>query len=232
MREILTVIGSVSLALASLTAAARPIVVELYTSEGCSSCPPAERQIEELSKRSDVLPLAFHVDYWNSLGWIDRFSSSEATQRQEAAARTLGLTTVGTPHFIVEGRTSVWGGSPMALQKVLRAPSVDIPIQTTRKGASLVIQAEHRQGQPPFDVYVIGYLGKAVSPIGRGENAGRTLTEVNIVRSVRRIGRSADTTSQWTVSVDELPKDADHVAVLLQQPQDGAIVGALTLARS
>jgi len=230
MRNLATALASVGLALVCPTSSARPVIVELYTSEGCSSCPPAEQLLEELSKRSDVLPLAFHVDYWNSLGWTDRFSLQEATQRQEAAGRTLGLTTVGTPHFIVEGRTSVWGASAVGLQKALRAPATDIPIRATKNSSSLVIQVERPQRQPPFDVYVIGYLGRATSPIARGENAGRTLTEINIVRYLRRIGRSSDATSQWTVPIAELPKDADHIAVLLQQPHDGTVVGALSRA--
>ncbi|HEY4212324.1 MAG TPA: DUF1223 domain-containing protein [Steroidobacteraceae bacterium] len=231
MRKFVSLLSCVGGALISVAAASRPIVVELFTSEGCSSCPPAEQLIESLAKRPDVLPLAFHVDYWNSLGWIDRFSLQEATQRQEATARTLGLTTVGTPQFIIEGRTSTWGASLNALQKVLRPPSDDIPVTAAKDGQSLLIHVERAPTQASFDVYVVGYLGKAVSHIASGENAGRTLTEVNIVRYIRRIGRSTDAASQWALPLDDLPKDADHVAILLQHPRDGVIVGAFVMAR-
>src|SRR5881628_3535737 len=105
--------SAAGLALASFLAATvfaappRPAIVELYTSEGCSSCPPAEAMIERLSKQPGVLPLAFHVDYWDQLGWRYRFSMKEATQRQQDLARALGLSTIGTPHLVVDGLHAV-----------------------------------------------------------------------------------------------------------------------------
>src|SRR5215813_13894027 len=97
--------------LASIAWAAppRPAIVELYTSEGCSSCPPAEALIERLAKQPGVLPLAFHVDYWDQLGWRDRFSMKEASQRQQDLAQALGLSTIGTPQLVVDGHNAVWG---------------------------------------------------------------------------------------------------------------------------
>lgn len=206
-------------------AASRPAVIELYTSEGCSSCPPAEKLLEELAKQPDVLPLAFHVDYWDELGWRDRFSMPEATQRQQAAAQTLALKTVGTPQWVVEGRTAVWGVSKQALSQAVKASRTALAVDTVRKGSELIVRAAAPPASEQYDVYVVGYLPKAVTAIGRGENAGRTLTEVNVVRYIRKIGTSRDATREWSVSLDRMPKDAERLAILLQQPTSGAIVG-------
>src|SRR3954468_19618688 len=132
--------AAIALAIAPLLAGAawaappRPAIVELYTSEGCSSCPPAEALIERLSKQPGALPLAFHVDYWDQLGWRDRFSMKEATQRQQDLARVLGLSTIGTPQLVVDGRHAVWGVDTDNLTRVLKTPRSDIPLSLERTG--------------------------------------------------------------------------------------------------
>jgi hypothetical protein len=221
-----------ALALASLLAATafaappRPAIVELYTSEGCSSCPPAEAMIERLSKQPGVLPLAFHVDYWDQLGWRDRFSMKEATQRQQDLARALGLSTIGTPQLVVDGRHAVWGVDADNLARVLKTPRSDVPLSLERAGGDLIVRTPARDGREVYDVYVVGYLPQAVTRIGKGENAGRTLTEVNVVRYIRKIGQSSSAAGEWKFSLASLPSDASHVVVFLQKPGSGAIVGA------
>jgi hypothetical protein len=222
---------SLCLCTASATALSRPAVIELYTSEGCSSCPPAEKLLEDLAKRSDVLPLAFHVDYWDDLGWRDRFSMREATQRQQDAARTLALTTVGTPQWIVEGRSAVWGASQSELDRTLKSRRTDLGIEVAREGQELRVRAAAPTASEQYAVYVIGYLPKTVTAIGRGENAGRTLTEVNVVRYIRMIGTSSDSAREWRVPLDKVPSDATRVAVLLQVPTSGEIVGVRSIER-
>jgi len=217
---------------ATAGAMSRPVVVELYTSEGCSSCPPAEKLLEELAKRTDVLALAFHVDYWDDLGWRDHFSMQEATQRQQEAARTLKLKTVGTPQFIVDGRTALWGTGRESLEQALKARRPDVAVEMTRTDSNLIVRAEAPGSAERYDVYVVGYLPEAVTAIGRGENAGRTLREVNAVRYIRKIGSSGDATREWSFPFDKLPKDAERIAVLLQSPTTGAIVGARSVARN
>jgi len=204
----------------------RPAIVELYTSEGCSSCPPAEALIERLAKQPGVLPLAFHVDYWDQLGWRDRFSMKEATQRQQDLARALGLSTIGTPQLVVDGRHAVWGVDADNLTRVLKTPRSDVPLSLERAGTDLVVRTPARDGRDVYDVYVVGYLPQAVTRIGKGENAGRTLTEVNVVRYIRKIGQSSGTAGEWKFSLTSLPSDASHVVVFLQKPGNGAIVGA------
>jgi hypothetical protein len=226
--------AAAALALASLitsTAFAdppRPAIVELYTSEGCSSCPPAEALIERLAKQPGVLPLAFHVDYWDQLGWRDRFSMKEATQRQQDLARALGLATIGTPQIVVDGRHAVWGVDSDNLTRVLKTPRSDVPLSLERNGTDLVVRTAARDGKDVYDVYVVGYLPQAVTHIRKGENAGRTLTEVNVVRYIRKIGQSSSAAGEWKFSLAALPSDASHVVVFLQKPGNGAIVGAQT----
>ncbi len=207
----------------------RPAIVELYTSEGCSSCPPAEALIEEIARRPGVLPLAFHVDYWDDLGWHDRFSMRQATQRQQDLARALGLRTVGTPQLIVDGQNSVWGASREDLIRALGKPRVDAPFFAQRDKSELVVRTPPRGAGEIYDVYVVGYLPRAVTPIRRGENAGRTLTEVNVVRDIRRLGQSGDAPREWKMSVDSFPKDATRAVVFLERPGNGAIAGARVL---
>jgi hypothetical protein len=207
----------------------RPVIVELYTSEGCSSCPPAEALIEEIARQPGVLPLAFHVDYWDDLGWRDRFSMKQATQRQRDLASALRLPTVGTPQLIVDGRESVWGADRQSLIQALKAPRSDVPVSAQREDRELVVRTPSRTPGEVYDVYVVGYLPRTVTPIGRGENAGRTLTEVNVVRDIRRLGQSGSTPGEWRISVDSFPKDASRAVVFLQRPGNGAIAGATAL---
>ena len=146
----------------------RPAIVELYTSEGCSSCPPAEALIEELARLPDVLPLAFHVDYWDDLGWHDRFSMKQAAQRQNEFARSLRLNTIGTPQMIVDGRVSVWGANRESLLRTLKTPRPDVPLSVKRDDLDLVIQTPARTGRETYDVYVVAYLPRPICVTARG----------------------------------------------------------------
>ncbi len=211
------------LAGAASAAPPRPAIVELYTSEGCSSCPPAEALVERLAKQPGVLPLAFHVDYWDQLGWRDRFSMKEATQRQQDLARALGLATIGTPQLVVDGRHAVWGVDADNLTRVLKTPRSDVPLSLERNGRDLIVRTPARDGRDVYDVYVVGYLPQAVTHIGKGENAGRTLTEVNVVRYIRKIGQSSSSAGEWKVSADLTPQRCEprrRIASAARQRRD------------
>jgi hypothetical protein len=224
-------IAGVSLCCTSLaTAQSRPAVVELFTSEGCNSCPPAEAYIGELAQRPDVLALAFHVDYWDDLGWRDRFGLPEAVQRQKLYANTLRLSSVYTPQVVIDGQHDFVGSD---------RPSITRALSGTRSGVALALSvhdgevhidlAAHEKG-PPCDVLLIAYLRTATSPIGRGENAGRTLKEFNIVRHFQTLGRWDGQKREYHSRVDSLPSDATDVAVLIQPVGQAPIVGAATVA--
>jgi hypothetical protein len=208
-------------------AQSRPAVVELFTSEGCNSCPPAEAYIGELAARPDVLALAFHVDYWDDLGWRDRFGLSQSVERQHNYARALRLGGVYTPQVVIDGNTDYVGSNRGAIEKALRegrqGPAVALSLNPDEVSVRL-------EAGPRGDVVLVSYLRKAVTPIGRGENAGRTLAEYNIVRSVQALGHWDGTPQEFRAKLASLPRDATDVAVLVQAPGQGAIVAAATHA--
>jgi hypothetical protein len=207
----------------------RPAVVELFTSEGCNSCPPAEAYVGELAGRPDVLALAFHVDYWDDLGWRDRFGLSQAVERQRNYARTLRLGSVYTPQVVVDGSTDYVGSNRSAIDRALRdnrqGPPLILSVSTDE--VSVRMEAGTQAGARG-DVMLVSYLRKAVTPIGRGENAGRTLAEYNIVRSVQALGHWEGGAQEFHTKVASLPRDATDVAVLVQSPGQGAILSAAT----
>ena len=207
-------------------AAERPAVVELFTSEGCSSCPPAEAYIGELAARPDVLPLAFHVDYWDETGWRDRFELRIATPRQRKYQQVLRLANAYTPQVILDGRGDYVGSSRAAIESALEKPREAVPVTLSIAGGEIHVSLESSELGRGTEVLLVSYLRKAVSPIGRGENAGRTLEEFNIVRSLSTLGRWDGSKHEFLTRLDSLPRDATDVAVLVQASGQGAIIGA------
>jgi hypothetical protein len=171
------------------TGEVRPAVVELFTSEGCSSCPPAEVYTAEVAQRSDVLALTFHVNYWDNLGWPDRFALPEATQRQRIYAQALRLSSVFTPQTVIDGGRSFVGSDRNAIGRELKVPRDGPPIALALRDGELTIGLGASNAAPSGEVLLVAYRHSAVTSIGRGENAGRTLNEVNIVRKIRTLGR-------------------------------------------
>jgi hypothetical protein len=202
-----------------------PTVVELFTSQGCSSCPPADAFLTDLAhQRHDVLPLAFHVTYWDSLGWKDPYSLDAATVRQRAYARQLGDDGVYTPQMVVDGTTGFVGSDrARGLQVIAAAAHNFVPVSVARDGQTLLVKVGSGTGQAR--VLLVGFDPAHQTPVGRGENSGRTLLESNIVRSLTPIGA-------WSGSAIELrqpPPAGEGFAVLLQA-EDGRIIGAARLA--
>ena len=204
-------------------AAERPVVVELFTSQGCSSCPPANAYLNELSKRpSDVLALAFHVTYWDYLGWKDPFSLKIATDRQERYGRRFGDGSY-TPEIVVDGSTGMVGSYRDDVDRaIVKAGTngttvADVHVVTKDGKASIDVGV----GQGTARVLLVGFDREHVTPIGRGENRGRTMAEANIVRSFRSV-------AEWSgapIHLDEQLPEGELVAVILEAP-DGRIVGA------
>jgi hypothetical protein len=212
------------LSTAAAYAQMRPTVVELYTSEGCSSCPPAEAQIGKLAQQDGIIALAFHVDYWDSLGWHDRFDFPEATARQRQYAHTLKLATVYTPQLVVDGQRDVVGGGNGIGAASAKTPGV--PVAISVQNDAVVVALGALQPAAPCDVLLVGYLPEAVSKVTRGENAGRELHEFNIVRSIHKLGNWQGAGESFRVPLKALAADATAVAVLVQQSDQGPIVGA------
>ena len=210
------------------SAGVRPAVVELFTSEGCSSCPPAEAYLAELAQRADVLALTFHVNYWDDLGWPDRFGLPAATQRQRAYSQALRLSSVFTPQAVIDGRRSFVGSDRNAIGRELSVPRDGPSISLIVHDAELSVELDAWHAAHS-NVWLVAYRHSAVTSIGRGENAGRTINEVNIVRSIRALDRSDGQDGKYRVKVDSLPQEATDIAVLLQGQGQASIIGAATL---
>ena len=213
---------------AAADAQSRPAVIELFTSEGCSSCPPAEAVLGEFARRENVLALAFHVDYWDDLGWQDRFGIPDAAARQSAYSRVLGRSTIYTPQVIVDGRSEFLGSDRGRIDGAVSGVRAGVPISVAIIGGEVRVELGAGRNQVPSDVSLVTYLDRAVSAIGRGENSGRTLQEFNIVRSIQPLGHWNGTAESFRRPVSSLPTDATGIAVLVQGTGQTQIIGAAT----
>jgi hypothetical protein len=218
--------------LASLSVAAysapRPTVLELYTSQGCSSCPPADALLGDLKRQSSVLALAFHVDYWDNLGWPDRFSLPFATQRQQRYAQVLKLASVVTPQFVIDGQHHVEGSDREAIQSLIHSRRDGVDITIAAQGDELTIDLGPGDTQAAADVLLLAVVPEAQTKVGGGENGGHTLREFNIVHAAYALGTWSGSAHRYTLARSSLPKDAVQAAVLVQQSGQGSILGAAT----
>ncbi len=202
----------------------RPIVVvELFTSQGCSSCPPAEAFLLDLAENPNVLALAFHVDYWDRLGWPDPYSSPEATQRQYDYAGHLGESTVYTPQIVVGGRQGMVGSYRAEVLAAIDADLADseaaVSLRVRQEGGVLEIGIGAGRGRGRL--LLVGFDPRIVTEVRRGENAGRSIVQANVVRSV-------ETVAEWDGSALTLaqPVPRGEKTALILQAQDGRILGA------
>ena len=205
-----------------------PVVVELFTSQGCSSCPPADAMLHDLAKRDDVIALALHVDYWDYIGWKDVFGRPEHTLRQHAYAQAAHATTVYTPQMVIGGIDHVVGSRPMQVMDSVQAQvrrGNPVSVTIARSGSSLQINALAAV-RGDYVVHLIRYTPEETVAIRRGENAGRTLSYANIVKSWDVIGRW-DGRAALALAASAAGPDA--VVVIVQQAGHGPIVGAAQL---
>ena len=212
---------------AAALAAERPVVVELFTSQGCNSCPPANAYLNELSKqRRDVLALAFHVTYWDRLGWKDPFSMEAATRRQAVYGRRFGDGSY-TPEMVVDGAANMVGSARgevnSAIENARRNSHTAAAVSVTKNGEQVAIEVGAGSGSG--NILLIGFDHEHTTAIGRGENSGRTLVEANVVRSMRTVGQWSGT----AMRINERFPEGQDVAVVLEGP-DGRIIGACRLA--
>lgn len=206
------------------------VVVELYTSQGCSSCPPADNLLGQIADRDDIIALALHVDYWDYIGWTDDFADPAHTTRQRGYARAKGSKMIYTPQMVIQGETHVVGNKPMdvadAINSYVRS-SVPVDVDLTRSGDTLRIEAR-RLGRVPsgMSVNVVTFMPRATRDIRAGENRGRTLTYHNVVQE----WRSIDTWSGGQTYTANVRVGADQpVAVIVQAPGHGPVLGAAQL---
>jgi hypothetical protein len=224
-----------------------PVLVELFTSEGCSSCPPADAFLQKLDRQpvagEEMIVLSEHVDYWNHIGWKDPYSARSYSERQSAYARRLGLENVYTPQMVVDG-TSEFVGSNAALAneafvKALHRPKLAVRLSGVAAGAPNILQAHLEAdalqasfGLREADVYVAIALSHAESQVSHGENAGRTLAHTSVVRSIVKVGtfRQGEAFAQdvrLRLDAGSDPRNLRLVA-FVQEPGQGRVIGAVS----
>lgn len=211
----------------------QPVVVELYTSQGCSSCPPADALLDELAKRDDVIALALHVDYWDYIGWKDIFGKPSYSSRQRAYARATGQRTVYTPQMIVGGKDQLIGTKAMQLADLInthKALQTGADLQISRQGSKLTISLMGKDGiklPRKMAVQLVLFEPHKSVKITRGENSGKTIGYSNIVTTWKYLdswnGRAAK-----KISVD-LAGNTGPVAVIVQTDGHGPIIAAAQL---
>jgi hypothetical protein len=204
--------------------AAHPTVVELFQSQGCSSCPPANANLLALSNRSDILPLSFQVTYWDQLGWKDTFASPAYTARQWDYARGLNHASVWTPQVVVNGRIDVVGAKPGEIEGAIsrgdRGPGGPVVTIATDK-----VTVAGPKPRAPATLWLVRYDPRIIEvPIQRGENGGRTLPHKNVVRQLVRLG-SWDGPAH-TFALPAPDRLGLKTAVLVQAGRGGVILAA------
>jgi hypothetical protein len=217
-------LGFLLLGAETLAAEERPTLVELFTSEGCSSCPPADALLVDLARRPDVLALSFHVDYWDKLGWKDPFSSPAATQRQQHYADLLHLATVYTPQIVVDGKWQAVGSNRAEVRRAIDSAQRTrdhVPIALDLRLGRAKIEIGPGGEAEPAALLLIGFDRRHVSAVARGENSGHTLAHVDVVRSIEEVAQY-DGRAQSIEALIRAP--AERVAAILQA-RDGRVLG-------
>jgi hypothetical protein len=231
MRHYAIIAGGLMLAATGMAAAqSKPlVVVELYTSQGCSSCPPADGYLAELVANPDVIALALHVDYWDYIGWKDEFADPAFTERQKEYARAVGSRTIYTPQMIVNGVDRVEGNNPEAVDSMVKMHLMEpsgVSLRLERAGDQLLIRASGGNVAGPLTVNVVRFTPNETVTIERGENAGRTLTYHNIVTGFATVG-------EWDgaspLDMETTVSGSDPVAVFLQAEGPGQVLAAARL---
>ena len=217
-----------ALLLAPLPAQAEgPVVVELFTSQGCSSCPPADRLLADLAGHDYVIALALHVDYWDYLGWKDEFSRSENTDRQMGYRDRWNLRSLYTPQAVIHGEAQIVGSNERKIRMYVdqfqaEKPMLEIALSTSGDSADITVSALTSR-LPAADIFLVRITPEATTNIPRGENAGRTISYVNVVEEMTWIG---DWNGRSDINVHASFKGGSKYVVLVQAKDFGPVLGA------
>src|SRR5580704_16270933 len=235
---------SSALGICAIVAVIRPAhadpraVVELFTSQGCSSCPPADKIIGELAKDPSVIALSMPIDYWDYLGWKDTLADSRFSARQKAYSRMRGDRDVYTPQAVINGSTHLIGsdraGIEGAIDETEKSEGVmSVPVSMSVTGKQINVSVAASRGGPATmhgEVWICS-ISKAVPiSIGRGENRGREITYHNVVRNLLKVGDWNGSANSWTVPLENISRDGVDAAVVYVQDgnrdKPGPMLGA------
>jgi hypothetical protein len=208
-------------------------VVELFTSQGCSSCPKADAKFAELKTRRDVIALAWHVDYWDYIGWPDTFGAAENSERQRAYAQSWGSSRIYTPQMVVNGTKGVVGSRDREVEGALAGARLDLPVALELKGDMLKVKVAAKPGFGAAVVWLVTYKDHASVLIERGENAGKTIDYTQIVTGKQMLGawEGAEGTT-LKLPLSELGADGSNGAVILVQSEKDGLPGPILGAAS
>jgi hypothetical protein len=199
-------------------------VVELFTSQGCSSCPPADALFEELAQRPDLVTLAYHIDYWDYIGWPDSFGSKDNSDRQRAYAERWGSARVFTPQLIVNGAQGVVGSRREEVATAIGEAELPLPVMLSHTTDDMIeITVAAQAGLPDALIWLVTYLDRSDVAIERGENEGETIAYTQIVTGRQLLGMwEPETGTHLKLPIGEvLTEPSNGVAVLVQVEHDG-----------
>ncbi len=239
------VCASLAVQAVTSTVSAEPrAVIELFTSQGCSSCPAADKLLAELAQDPSLLTMTLSVDYWDYLGWKDTLALHGHTERQRAYANQRGDREVYTPQVVINGVVHVLGSDKAAIEKAIaqtrqNATPLTVPVTIAVADGKVTVTVPAADGQSSGEVWLCPMTGKAPVAIGRGENNGKTLTYNNVVRRWIKLGDWNGKAATFSVPLTDLPKgeaslsNIDRVAVVVQSgvtAKPGLMLGAASTA--
>jgi len=250
MREIAVRAGSAAAALACAAvvfsathatgADAPKATIELFTSQGCSSCPPADKLIGEFSRDSSLVTMSLAIDYWDYLGWKDTLALKGHGKRQQAYARVRGDREVYTPQVVVNGMMHVAGSDRAAIDRAIEVTRRDgsvmqVPVKIAITGDTLTVDVPAAADpRGPAEVWLLPITKKIPVAIDRGENRGHTITYTNVVRKWVKLGEWSGNAETFSVSIKDFQNgEIDSLAVMVQSGNSGspgAMLGAATVA--
>ncbi|MEO8882656.1 MAG: DUF1223 domain-containing protein [Devosia sp.] len=224
-------------AVAGEVKAAPKAVLELFTSQGCSSCPPADALLKSIETRPDIIALAYHVDYWDYIGWADTFGAKANTDRQQAYAKAWGSSNIYTPELVVNGRKDVVGSNKTDVDGAISQASLIVPVAlTTDSDNMLNVSIDGKPGEQGAGVWLVTYIDKALVDVQRGENAGQKLAYTQVVTGRHILGMwDPQSGAHLKLPLDEvLAAPSNGAVILVQREKDGLpgpIMGAASFVR-
>jgi hypothetical protein len=239
MRRILAAALVAWAAAAGPALAGKEIVIELFTSQGCSSCPPADALLAELAKRPGVIALSHHVDYWNYLGWTDPFATAGATARQHAYRERFDKRFVYTPQMVIDGAAECVGSERETVAELIgkaergSRSKLAVVVEQPSRGTLRITLPAGPAPEKPATVWLAFYSEREMTTVAGGENRGVVITNANVVRAMRKVGTWRGGAQTIVVQLAETaPQQATGCAAMVQVGEVGPILGAAALALS
>lgn len=209
-------------------------VLELFTSQGCSSCPKADAMLDEMSRRPDVVALAYHVDYWDYIGWEDTFGAKANSDLQRDYAQSWGSSRIFTPQLVVNGKGGLVGSKRDAINTALSGASLPLDVRLTEAADDMLqVSVPARDGERKAMIWLVTFLDRAEVAIERGENQGKHVAYTQIVTGRQVLGMWDPVAgSELTLPLSEILTGRSNGAVILIQQERGGLPGAILGAAS